>query len=102
MKVIDAIGIPLGLLPNPDYDEKIVEAQPGDVFIFLSDGIMEACNRDDEEFGYPLLAAAMSECHQLTATEISDFLLQALASHCGDVEPSDDQTLMVMRVSGTT
>ncbi len=100
MEVIDAIGIPLGLFPSPTFDEKIIEAQPNDIFIFLSDGILEACNHDDEEFGYHRLSSALRNCHNLTAAEISAVLLQALATHCGDLEPSDDQTLIVMKVSG--
>ena len=99
MEIIDAIGIPLGLFPNATYDEKTIQAQPGDIFIFLSDGIMEACNLEDEEFGYDRLATALRACNKLTAAEISEVLQQALAAHCGDLEPEDDQTLIVMKVS---
>jgi len=99
MEIIDAIGIPLGLFPNATYDEKQIQAQPGDIFIFLSDGIMEACNSEEEEFGYDRLASALRNCNKLTAREISEVLQQALAIHCGDLEPEDDQTLIVMKVS---
>ena len=100
MEIIDAIGIPLGLFPNTTYDEKQIQAQPGDIFIFLSDGIMEACNLEEEEFGYDRLATALRDCDKLTAPEISEVLQQALAAHCGDLEPEDDQTLIVMKVNG--
>src|SRR4029077_6484239 len=99
MEIIDAIGIPLGLFPNATYDEKQIEAQPGDIFIFLTDGIIEASNHDDEEFGYVRLERALRDCNKLTAAEISGLLLQALATHCGDIEPEDDQTLIVMKVN---
>ena len=99
MEIIDSIGIPLGLFPNATYDEIQIEAQPNDIFIFLSDGILEACNLDDEEFGYSRLAGALRHTNNLTAAQISQALQQALAAHCGDLEPSDDQTLVVMKVN---
>jgi len=37
----------------------------------------------------------------LNATEIREVLLQSLASHCGDLEAGDDQTLIVFKVAGT-
>jgi phosphoserine phosphatase RsbU/P len=99
MEIIDSIGIPLGLFPNATFDEKIIEAQPNDIFIFLSDGILEAGNLQGDEFGYDRLASALRNCHKLTASEISELLQQALANHCGDLEPTDDQTLVVMKVN---
>jgi phosphoserine phosphatase RsbU/P len=101
MEIINAIGIPLGLFPNATFDESVIEAQPNDIFIFLSDGILEACNVSGDEFGYDRLAASLRNCHKLTAAQISDLLLKALASHCGDLEPADDQTLIVMKVAGS-
>src|SRR3954449_596779 len=44
MEIIDAVGIPLGMFPTPEFDERVVQAVPGDVFLFLTDGILEACN----------------------------------------------------------
>jgi phosphoserine phosphatase RsbU/P len=100
MDIIDAIGIPLGMFPKPEFDERVVEALPGDIFLFLTDGILEACNRHEDEFGYPGLEAALGNTHGLTAKEVSDVLLQALALHCGDLEAGDDQTLIVVKVAG--
>jgi len=101
MEIIDAIGIPLGMFAKADFDECVVEARPGDIFLFLSDGILEACNRHDDEFGYRGIEAALRNTNGLSAKEISGVLQRSLASHCGDLEAGDDQTLIVFKVAGT-
>jgi serine phosphatase RsbU (regulator of sigma subunit) len=101
MEIIEAIGIPLGLFPKTDFDERVVEARPGDVFLFLTDGILEACNRHDDEFGYAGIEAALQNIGALNAAEIREVLLQSLASHCGNLEASDDQTVIVFKVTGS-
>jgi len=101
MEIIDAIGIPLGMFPKTDFDERVVEARPGDVFLFLTDGILEACNRHDDEFGYAGIEAALHNTSALNATEIREVLLQSLASHCENLEASDDQTMIVFKVAGS-
>lgn len=98
MTVIDAVGMPLGLFPGTEFEEKCVQAEPGDVFLFLTDGILEACNRQDEEFGYARLEEALGDCSKMTVNDISKVLLRELASHCDGVEASDDQTLVVVKV----
>src|SRR5438128_10539509 len=49
-------GIPLGLLPDTQYDESSLDLRPGDVIIFASDGILESENATDEEFGLQRLS----------------------------------------------
>jgi sigma-B regulation protein RsbU (phosphoserine phosphatase) len=101
MQIIDAIGIPLGMFPKPEFDECVVEAVPGDIFLFLTDGILEARDRHDDEFGYEGIQAALRNTSGLNAAEIREVLLQSLASHCENLEASDDQTMIVFRVAGS-
>ena len=49
--VIEATGLPLGLFDDADYDEFRFKMKPGDVFVFFSDGILDARNRHGEMFG---------------------------------------------------
>ena len=83
-----------------DFEEHRLEALPGDVFLLLTDGILEACNPRDEEFGYEGVEEALRNCRGACESEIKDALRRALAVHCDGVEPRDDQTLMVLRVDG--
>src|SRR6185295_7121979 len=44
-------GIPLGLLPNAPYRAAEATLAPGDLLVLYTDGIAEAANADDEEYG---------------------------------------------------
>ena len=44
-------GMIIGMFPGANYDESIVDLQPGDVLMAFTDGVTEALNADDEEFG---------------------------------------------------
>jgi PAS domain S-box-containing protein len=100
IEIIEAVGMPLGLFAGVDFEEHCVDALPEDVFLFLTDGILEACNSRDEEFGYEGVEEALRNCRGASVSEIKDALSRALAVHCDGVEPRDDQTLMVLKVEG--
>ena len=48
---VQVSGVPLGLLPEIEYDEVTLALFPGDVVVFASDGIHESTNAEQEEFG---------------------------------------------------
>src|SRR5258705_287022 len=98
MEIIDAVGTPLGLLAGREYEEHLVEASPGDVFLFLTDGILEAANRDGEEFGYAGIEKALVGCENCSEIEIRNALASALSVHSNEVEAGDDQTVIVFKV----
>jgi len=88
------------MLAEVHCEEICVEALPGDVYLFLTDGIVEACNSREQEFGYPGLEAVLRNCDGATASELRDALSRALAAHCEGVEAQDDQTLLILKVAG--
>src|SRR5215471_2411706 len=98
MEIIEAMGTPLGLLAGVEYDEQSVAAAPGDVFVFLTDGILEASDLSGKEFGYRGLETALHRSHRLGVNQIRDAIAKAVTSHCKCVEPGDDQTLIVFKV----
>ena len=51
VEAIEATGLPLGLFDEADYDEFSFKAKPGDLFVFYSDGILDARNRHGQSFG---------------------------------------------------
>jgi sigma-B regulation protein RsbU (phosphoserine phosphatase) len=50
VETIEATGLPLGLFDEVDYDELTFQAKPGDMFVFFSDGILDARNRAGDMF----------------------------------------------------
>ena len=97
-------GVPLGLLPDTQYDESSLDLRPGDVIIFASDGILESANATEEEFGLQRLSALLSAISpEDSARVIADRILAETDNHSGaDSAPHDDRTLVVLRVTDET
>ena len=94
-------GVPLGLIPDTEYDETTVDLEPGDVVVFASDGILESESVTQEEYGPERLASLLSSISTGdSAREISDRILAATDGHSGTgIAPHDDRTLVVLRVT---
>ena len=92
-------GVPLGLLPEIEYDIMKVDLQPGDLLVFASDGIVESENPQHEEFGGERLAAILANISLTESVEdISGAILLATDKFSGSAPPHDDRTLLVLRV----
>lgn len=88
-------GSPLGAL-DENYQQRTIDLQAGDVAVWLSDGLIEANDDDDEPFGYDATTEALAG-PATSAQEVRDRLLAAVKRHCGDAPPEDDRTLVAMR-----
>ncbi len=95
---IQVEGLPLGLFPNPEYDEVEISLNPGDIVAFSSDGLSEAMNEFDEEFGGERIGRLLESSTHRSASEIVSELLAACESHAnGNGENADDRTLIVLK-----
>jgi sigma-B regulation protein RsbU (phosphoserine phosphatase) len=97
-EVIEATGLPLGLFDDADYDEFKFRMKPGDMFVFFSDGILDARNRGGDLFGRGRVEKIVSECAGKSADCVVDSLFQAVAEHSAGMETFDDQTVVAIRV----
>jgi sigma-B regulation protein RsbU (phosphoserine phosphatase) len=95
---VKAEGFPLGMFPNVTYEEFNVATQPGDVIIFISDGIPDAENEKEEMYGQERLQALLCASRALPAAEIADAILEDVARFQGSKERFDDETLIVLKV----
>ena len=96
--VIEATGLPLGLFDDADYDEFRFKMKPGDMFVFFSDGILDARNRKGELFGRGRVEKIIAECAGGSADCVVDSLFKAVAEHSTGVETFDDQTVVAIKV----
>ena len=92
--------MPLGLFDEAEYDEFKFRMKPGDMFVFFSDGILDARNRKGELFGRGRVEKIIAECEGKSATCVVDSLFKAVAEHSAGVETFDDQTVVAIRVRG--
>ncbi len=97
-QVIEATGLPLGLFDDADYDEFRFKMKPGDMFVFFSDGILDARNRRGELFGRGRVEKLIAECRGRSADCVVESLFKAAAEHSAGVETFDDQTVLAIKV----
>mgnify|MGYP000638318407 CR=1 FL=1 len=90
-------GIPLGLFDNVVYDEVVIPAESGDIFVFHSDGVTEAWN-GKEEFGSARLAALVAKNGQKSARDLGREIEKTLRNWAKQHLANDDVTLVIVRV----
>jgi phosphoserine phosphatase RsbU/P len=101
-EVIEATGLPLGLFDEAEYDEFEFRMKAGDLFVFFSDGILDARNHQGEMFGRGKVEKIIAGCAGNSAACVVDSLFRAVAEHSAGVETFDDQTVVAIRVPAAT
>jgi sigma-B regulation protein RsbU (phosphoserine phosphatase) len=101
IEVIEATGLPLGLFDDADYDELSFRAKAGDMFVFFSDGILDASNKAEELFGRERVGEIVAANPNASADEVVKLIFKAVAEHASGEEAFDDQTVVAIRVKGT-
>lgn len=92
-------GKPLGAGRPVERVTVTVPLVDGEVWVFLSDGVVEAMSADgDEAFGFDRLETALAACGGKGAREVLDAVLTAWRAHTGGDDPEDDRTVVVVKV----
>ena len=96
-------GIGLGLAHDSLFDQHIVEQninfQPGDTFLFYTDGISEAMNEQLDEFGEQRLVETVAQLKDGTASHIREGIIQAVDRFVQDAPQHDDITLVTLKAT---
>jgi sigma-B regulation protein RsbU (phosphoserine phosphatase) len=90
-------GLALGCLESSPFEESRVELASGDRLVVFSDGISEAVNNADEEFGEARLSELAAANRGASAAELIEKILQSVGRHAGDRPQMDDMTLLVIK-----
>jgi sigma-B regulation protein RsbU (phosphoserine phosphatase) len=86
------------LFDEADYDELSFKAKPGDLFVFYSDGILDARNRDGHSFGSHRVEAIVAGCATKSADCVVNEIFKAVTDYTAGVEAFDDQTVVAIKV----
>jgi sigma-B regulation protein RsbU (phosphoserine phosphatase) len=97
---IELPGLPLGSFFGTTYDEVTLALQPGDLYVFCSDGIFEAMNEEGEEFTERRLIEVVHASRDLPARGVVEAVDAAVARFRGDAPPNDDTTVLVLKITG--
>jgi sigma-B regulation protein RsbU (phosphoserine phosphatase) len=90
-------GLVLGIRDQIDYEEETIALRPGDLLLIYSDGIIEAMNSWQEEFGEERLIAVVQQNRRQPAAVLTERIIQAVKQHAGRAAQSDDITLVVLK-----
>ena len=94
---LDEGGPVLGLLPNARYLAGTVKIENADTLLLYSDGISEATNQNDEEFGEQRIEHTIVNTADASLAGLCDRILNQVATFASADVPPDDRTLMVVR-----
>ena len=91
---IEEEQFPLGLLAVARFDGQRLETAPGDLLVVATDGILEVCDKTEEEFGTERLKAVIAANVNAPLAELADRILSS-AKAFG--QQADDQTILIVR-----
>ncbi|HYN05629.1 MAG TPA: SpoIIE family protein phosphatase [Vicinamibacteria bacterium] len=101
-RVLTPAGLGLGLDPGDRFDQILEEDEvaldPGDFFLFFTDGLSEAMNAGAELFGEGRLRRILEDSSRLTSEELKERILEEVRRFVGDADPHDDMTLVVLKI----
>ena len=87
----------LGIINDHEFRDKQLTLEPGDFLFLFTNGITEACNRSQREFGEPRLDKALTGGSHNSMSDMVDSVLQTLKSFTVGMEPFDDVTCLALR-----
>jgi len=96
-EAFNATGMALGLFPGAGYDELTLTMAPGDLLALYSDGVTEALNTAEEEFGVERLTDCLRRHRNDGPETIVDAVFSELDAFVGTAPQHDDITFLVMK-----
>ncbi|HYL36028.1 MAG TPA: SpoIIE family protein phosphatase [Bryobacteraceae bacterium] len=90
-------GLPIGLMPLVSYGQETIAFNQGDWLLCFSDGISEAMNPLEEEWGEDNMLAALEHSVGLTAETLVGNVLRAALDFTGTAPQHDDMTILAIR-----
>ncbi len=99
---LEACGPVVGLLEDATYQQASLPITPGDVLIAFTDGISEAMNAADEEWGEERLMKTVQGCLSLPPNEIIACIMRTADTFVAGAEQNDDMTVIVLSAQPET
>ena len=94
-----ALGLDSGKVFNTSIREMSIQYEPGDVFIFYTDGFSEAVNKRNEEFGDERLMKAAQNYNDLSASDLLNGIINETNAFTGRTAQRDDMTMVVVKIT---
>ena len=89
-------GVALGVLPGIPYRQNSVTLSPGDTVVLYTDGVSEAMNVNDEEFGLDRLCQIFESSPPNDAQKANRMVFEAVNNFAGEAPQSDDVACLTL------
>jgi len=90
-------GLPLGSIKDETFSLEEIPFKSGDSLVFISDGLPEAANKENEMLGYEAVLKCVKENGEKNAESQKEALLDLGASWLGELQNQDDITIVVVK-----
>jgi phosphoserine phosphatase len=96
--VLETDTVPLGCMDNLEVNLRApLRMEPGDMFLALSDGVVDAAGRDGERFGTARVIDILVQHRESRAAELMATLRRALEHFTGGAPADDDRTAVIVK-----
>ena len=89
-------GVALGVMPGIEYAQSTVTLEMGDAIVMYTDGVSEAMNGEEDEFGMERLEQVFRQLPPADATTATQAVFDAVREFAGDTPQSDDITCLTL------
>lgn len=96
VEMLETGGLLLGVMAGASYERGTVSLNPGDIVFMFTDGVTEAMDKSEEEYGEDRLIECLKEHRRKPAAEIMQAVLEDVAAFTGPRAVLDDDLTMVV------
>ncbi len=89
---------PIGLWPGLEFEGESIESIKGKPLLIYTDGLTEAENPEQQQFGEERLLSILQHQHFESARQVIEYLKKEVERHRNGAEPNDDLTIMCLNV----
>jgi serine phosphatase RsbU (regulator of sigma subunit) len=93
---LDPTGMALGIIVDSPFDARTIRLALGDRLFLYTDGITEAENAADDQYGEERLRAFLAPRTAVPGEALLDAVVGDVLAHCGTARPRDDMTVMLV------
>ncbi len=97
-RLLEEGGTVIGLFPEAEYSRGAAEMSVGDILVLCTDGILEAANPKEDEYGHHRLAECIFRHRSKPAQAIIDAVLEEVNAFAAGGPHQDDKVLMILKV----
>ena len=99
IRTLQNSSFPIGMIDEADYEDEVVQLNPGDRLWLYSDGLVEAMNDHGDQFGKDRLYAELQATDAISVRDGVEHLLRCVEDWTGTGGPQDDISLIALGIT---